>query len=176
MSAADSFHVDEKVTLTIEVTGPKDVDDLHVTLTTATDVTIDGPMGWEDNLSLAIVQPGYAGWNFAHTAGQTHTFHRVIHFPARQGSFFFSADVMDVGRAIVGTDNFYIAITEGVGKVIREGMPLPDLPRIIIVTPYGPGTPVPAGVQATEPWMAEVSKTPASPFSPYPAPSSSPYP
>ena len=188
VSAVEPIHSGDPVPLSIKVTSLKDISDLHVTLQTPAEVTTDGPQNWENYLSQTLIQPGYAGWDFAIKAGQSLTFIRVLHFPARDAYFFIGAEVTTVGRTLVGTDSFYVHMTQNGGKIYRSGTPLPS--NIPITLPaYGPGTPVPTFLPAsTLPWMTTSNPTPTqlvplvatSTHAPYPGPSphptTSPYP
>jgi hypothetical protein len=143
VSAVEPIHSGDPVPLTIKVTSSKDISDLHVTLQTPAEVTTDDPQNWENYLSHTLVQPGYAGWDFAIKAGQTLTFNRVLHFPAREAYFFIGAEVTTVGRTLVGIDSFTIHMTKDGGKIFREGTSLPPYTPNFTAPAYGPGTPFP---------------------------------
>jgi hypothetical protein len=139
----EPIHFSEPVKLSIKVTSSKDVSDLNVSLHTSADVTTDGTQSWENYLSQTLIQPGYAIWDFAIKAGQTLTFNRVLHFPADEGHFDISTEVVNVGRTLVGTDSFEVHMTKDGGTVYREGTPIPLYTPDATSAAYGPGTPFP---------------------------------
>ncbi len=190
-SAVEPINFGDPVKLTIKVTSSKDISNLHVTLQSPAEVTTDGPQNWENYLSHTLIQPGYAGWDFAIKAGQTLTFNRVLHLPAREGSFFIGAEVITVGQTLVGTDSFYIYMTHDGGKIYHSETPLPfTMYQVIVGTPFptiGPSPTFPATVTflppsqtpvpslATNPTTTQVVPLVAtSTHAPYPGPS--PYP
>jgi hypothetical protein len=142
-SVDEPIRASEPINLSIQVTSSKDISNLNVTLHTSTDVTTDGPNGWEKYLSNTLIQPGYAIWNFDIKAGQTLTFKRVLHFPPNEGYFTVSAEVLNTGGTLVGTDTFIVHMTKGGGTIYREGTSLPPYTPNITSPAYGPGTPVP---------------------------------
>jgi hypothetical protein len=138
VSTAEPINFGEPIKLMIKVTSSKDISNLHVTLQTPAEVTTDDPQNWENYLSHTLVQPGYAGWDFAIKAGQTLTFNRVLHLPAREDNFLIGADVITTGRILVGTDSFYISMTHDGGKIYHSETPLPTTRYQVVVNTFFP--------------------------------------
>jgi hypothetical protein len=187
LSTVKTFIMGDAVPIKITVSSSKDISDLHLTLHTGTEVTVNGPQTWESGLSDPYTNPGYAYWDFAIKANQTLTFHRVLHFSQREGYFTISVDVSNIGRSIAGDDYFTVLLTkEGGGQVSMRGTPLPPHTPNVTSAAYGPGTPAPSPLtNPTNPPMLTPSPivTPVDtsvPLSPaYPAPptpTSHPYP
>ncbi len=186
--AVEPIHFAEPVKLTIKVTSSKEIPNLHVTLQMPAEVTTDGPQDWENYLTHILVQPGYAGWDFAIKAGQSLTFNRALHLPAREDTFFIGAEVVTVGRTLVGTDSFYIVMTHDGGKIYHSETPIPTARyQVVVSTSFptlgpsptfpAPNTPTPSPVINTTPTQfipPAATFTPST--SPYPGPTSSPYP
>ncbi len=186
-STVQTFSMGDQFALNITVTSSKDISDLHVTLSTSAEVTVDGPQSWENYLSSSSIEPGYAGWNFAIKGGQPLPFNRVLHFPSNEGYFQVITEVFTPLRNLVAIDNFYVHLTHDGGKVIMAGTPFPPYTPNFTPAAYGPGTPVPTNLLASPlPWMTIPSPTQFVPLvatstlltSPYPPPppSPSPYP
>jgi hypothetical protein len=149
MSTAPAFSMGSPVSLRITVTSSKDIPDLHVTLAKPAEVIMDGPQSWENYLSTSSNDPLFAYWNFAIKAGQTLTFDRVLHFPSHEGLFDIVAEAVNSGRIIEAVDSFSVQITNNGGHIIRAGTPfLPYTPNVTMAI-YGPGTPFPKFMIAT---------------------------
>ncbi len=188
VSAAEPINFGKPIKLTIKVTSSKDIPNLHVTLQTPAEVTTDGPQNWENYLSHTLVQPGYAGWDFAIKAGQTLIFNRVLHLPAREDTFFIGAEVITVGRTLVGIDSFYISMTHDGGKIYHSETPIPTVRYQVVVSTSFPtvgpsptfptlNTPIPSLViDATPTQFIPLASTSTPRPSPYPGPSQSPKP
>jgi len=174
VSTVDTFSPSASVALKIKVTSSKEISDLYLRLHTSSEVKVDGPQGWEDYLSYTSIEPGYADWDFAIMAGQTLTFNRVLHFPTQEGWFYVNAEVVNVGRTLVGKDSFGVLITKDGGFVIREGTPLPPYTPDVTAAAYGPGTPVPT-LLPPQPFPWEKTSSPAT-DTPTPPVKSSPTP
>ena len=182
LSTVKSFAIGASIPLEITVTSSKDFTDLHLTLHTGAEITMDGPKTWENDLSNPSIAPGYAYWNFAIKAGQTLTFNRVLHFPQKEGYFNIDASVANVGRIIDAEDYFDVLLTqEKGGQVIFAGTPLPPHTPFDASGVYAPGTPVPT--LATEPiYTSEVMPNPtinttSTPIGePYPMPTTRSFP
>jgi hypothetical protein len=168
LSTVQSFAAGDPVQLKITVTSSKDITDLNVVLHTGAEVSVDGPQTWENYLTYSSIDKGYAYWNFAIKAGQSLTFNRVLHFPLKEGYFYVSAEVVNLGRIITAVDSFYVVLTQDGGQVIRSGTPLPLLTPKITLQVFGPGTPTPTlYINPTNPWMATHVPSPVtSPFVP----------
>jgi hypothetical protein len=191
LSTVQTFKTGEAVPLKITVTSTKDITDLHVSLSYNSEIQMDGPQTWENNLLYPTLDQGFAYWNFPIKAGQTLTFNRVLHFPLREGYFDVLVEVNNIGRIIHAFEAFYVVLVNAGGLVSMSGTPIPH-----IITPhgnisvYGPGTPVPSPITNPTygPPPATTGPTPAlkpaiptltPPGSPYPPPirpASSPYP
>lgn len=143
LHTVQSFKKENPIQLKIIVTSSEEISDLHLTLHTGAEITIDGPSTWEKDLSNPSVWPGYASWNFSIKEGQSLTFTRVLHFPMKQGYFHISAEVANLGRIINAIDSFPVVLSEAGGQVILPGTPLPLLTPKGTSAVYGPGTPVP---------------------------------
>lgn len=191
LSTVKTFAMGDAVPIKITVSSSKDISDLHLTLHTGTKVTINGPQTWESGLSDPYTNPGYAYWDFAIKAGQTLTFHRVLHFSQREGYFTISVDVSNIGRTIAGDDTFSVLLTkEAGGQVSMAGTPPPPSTPNDTSGVYGPGTPAPSPLtNPTYPPMLTISpmvtpvvplvatSVPVAPAYPAPpTPTSQPYP
>ncbi len=173
----------EPVNISIQVTSLKDIFNLNVTLHTSAEVTTDGPKSWEKYLTNTIIQPGYAIWNFDIKAGQTLTFKRVLHFPEDEGYYNISAEVINTGGTLIGTDTFTVYMTKYGGTIYREGTSIPLYTPNITSPAYGPGTPFPTflypsstpvpAIVASSTQIIPLATTSIPPMAPYPSP---PYP
>lgn len=165
INTVETFPRGDALTLKIEVTSSKDFSDLHVALHALGGIAVDGPENWEKNLSSTFNRPGLATWNFAIRAGQTITFERILHFPSQEGWYSIQAEVVNVGRTIVGIDSFDVLLTKDGGFIVMEGTPPPPYTPDVTSSAYGPGTLSPTFLPAQPfPWEvthAPVTDTPA---------------
>ncbi len=141
--SANSSAIGQAFPIKISVTSNKDNYDLFISLDTLSEVVVDGPETWENNLTFTSNQSGLAEWGFSIKGGQTVTFTRVLHFPNREGIFNAIATVFNKGRFISAADSFYFAQNKNVGQVIRSGTAFPPITPNVTSAVYGPGTPVP---------------------------------
>ena len=169
----------DAVPITITVISSKDISDLELKLQTGTEITINGPQTWENDLSNPSTSPGFAYGDFAIKAGQTLPFNRVLHFPLKEGYFTIVVEVANIGRTIAAEDSFSVLLTkEADGQVSMAETPLPPHTPNDTSGVYGPGTPVPSPLtNPTYPLMVTpvvvplvATSTPIAP--PYPPPSS----
>jgi hypothetical protein len=142
-SVNDTIQFGGPVKLSIKVTSSKDMSDLEVSIHSPSDFTVDGPQGWENFLTYASLQPGYAIWTFDIKAGQTLTFNRVLHFPSKEGYFDIIVVVVNPGGTLIGTDSFTVHMTKNGGVIYGEGTSLPPEVPYVTLPVYGPGTPYP---------------------------------
>ncbi len=186
------FEVSTPVDLKVTVTSAKDFPDLHLTLVFNSDIVIDGVDTWEDSLKNKTIDNGLAFWNFEIKAGQTLTFTRVLHFPAKQqGYFHVYLEVTNPGRIVTARDDFTIVLTKAGGLVFLDGTPIPIYTPHVTSAAYGPGTPAPTNItDPTNPWRKtyepptdfDSTSTPTTaqpyppPFSPSPTPTAQSYP
>ena len=176
-----SFAAGDPVDLVITVTSSKDFSDLHLVMQFNGEVTVDDVVTWEENLRNPTIGNGHAYWNFEMKAGQTLTFTRVLHFPARQQMYSsVYVEVVNPGRLVRARDNFAVVLTKEGGQIYREGTPVPYYTPNVTSAVYGPGTPVPTFItNPTNSWRetpippSDFDLTPTlSPAPPYPPPSS----
>jgi hypothetical protein len=148
ISTVQSFSAGNPVPLKITVTSSKDISDLHVTLNTGTEITLDGTQTWEnDIISNPTIDRGLAYWTFAIKADQSLTFNRVLHFPSHGGYFQIVVEAVTIGRITHAVDSFYFVLKkDGSGQSIMEGTPIPIYTPNVTSPAYGPGTPVPSPV------------------------------
>ena len=185
LSNVKSFAMGDAVPITITVTSSKDISDLGMSINTGMEITMDGPQTWEKNVANPTIDRGVAYGNFSIKAGQTLTFHRVLHFPQKEGYFTIVAEVANIGRTIAAHDYFSVLLTkEAGGQVSMAGTPLPPHTPNVTLPVYGPGTQAPPRLtRPTYPIMmtptVPLVSTPVAPASnpyPYSSPYSHPYP
>ncbi|HVN55602.1 MAG TPA: hypothetical protein VMT46_14810 [Anaerolineaceae bacterium] len=186
------FTMGEPMPLNIIVSSTKDFTDLHVSITTHSDITVDGPESWESYLTKAANEPGLAYWNFAIKAGQTLAFKRVLRFPAEEGYYSVDVEVVNTGRIIDASDGLDILLEKNGVYIAQNGTPLPIHTPNVTSPAYGPGTPHPTDVPnfetivapsrqptITPTYLAPLVGTSAPLTLPYPPPATSttaPYP
>lgn len=179
--AVPSFEKDSPLDLKITVTSTKDISDLHLTLDTGTEVSLDGPQTWEKESKKTFIDRGVAYWDFSIKKGQSVTFHRVLHFSGSEGYYHIVATVVNTGRLIVAMEGFSVLLTDMRGQVALEGTRLPAHTPNVTSAVYGPGTPAPSPISnPTNPFKATptapapriaTASTTAAPYPPPSAPS-----
>jgi hypothetical protein len=176
-----SFAAGDPVDLVISVTSSKDFPDLSLSISYNAEITMDSVDTWEDNLRNSTIGNGVAYWSFEMKAGETLSFTRVLHFPAReQGYLDFYIVVVNPGRIVTARNDFSVVLTKDGGQVFMDGTPVPKYTPNVTSPSFGPGTPVPTFItNPTNSWRetpippSDFDLTPTlSPAPPYPPPSS----
>ncbi len=161
------FTMGEPMLLRINVSSTKDFSDLHVTLQTTHDITVDGPNSWENFLTNSSNELGFAYWNFPIKAGQTLSFNRILRFPREEGFYFIYAEVVNKGRTIDASENLSVLLEQKGAQVIMGGTPFPPYTPNATMAAYGPGTPAPTFITAPPTQTPfPTSKPPSTPSSP----------
>ena len=176
-----TFAAGEPVDLVITVTSAKDFPDLSLSISFNSEITMDRVDTWEDNLRNSTIGNGVAYWNFEMKAGQTLSFTRVLHFPARQLAYLdVYVVVVNPGRTVTARNDFSVVLTKDGGQVFMDETPVPYYTPNVTSEVFGPGTPVPTFItDPTNSWRetpippSYFDLTPTlSPAPPYPPPSS----
>jgi hypothetical protein len=138
LQVVEPVRFQEPVIVIITVTTEKDIPDLGMTLYfDDVDIVVEGPQGWETDVSGGVVWKGGAGWSVAAKANIPILFTRTRRFPTREGFFLVAASASIPTRSHLATDSLYIHLTQAGGSIYLSGTPLPITP-VRIITPSSP--------------------------------------
>ncbi len=153
----------QPVNVTITVTALKDIPRLGVSLSAVpSNVVVEGPQGWEQNVIDPIVWEGGAGWLVNAKGNLPLLFVRTIRFPPSEGIFLLVARAgIETGASVEDSVQIYITSTGGI--VYYSGTSIP-------ITP-GPAPTMPPALRTL---LAQ--PTPTRTPSPVPTPTRAPYP